>query len=324
MVYLLPSDGMRTSVSIVMLAASAASASLLVMMSRGPLSISSSPLVGLYEFKATKAQQAGFSLDAMFLDWNDPDAVPKLQSFLSSATSHQRLPLITLEPFPDRAAGRTNVDLLPDVLSGRHDQRLVAIAKVMADNPGAVLLRFAHEMDKAGQYPWAFTDPSHYLRLYHYVHNKVSTLKPKNIRWVWSPIGSSSADRFWPGDHYADLIGISIYTSRAWSGDGALQSFSNRLQRKRWLHERYGLPLLIAETGVSGSSIDQQPWLAEALQSLRRFPEVCGLVYFHAPQPEWMPLPTGHEDWQLNPEVLHWFQQQLPLPSRPGLSCVET
>jgi beta-mannanase len=314
---------MRALGSIALVTASAFTSALLVVLSHAAPAPPVSPLVGLYEPVATAAQRRSFDLEVLFLDWNDPHAVPQLQDFLARARQQQRLPLLTLEPFPNRADGRTNRDLLGDVLSGRHDAAISSIARTLAAHPGTVLLRFAHEMDKPGQYPWGYADSSRYLRLYHYVYDKVATERPTNLRWVWSPAGNSRADRYWPGDPYVDLIGLSIYASRAWTPDRSLEGFAEQLEKKRWLQQRFGRPLLVAEAGVSGSPADQQGWLREALASLPRFPEVCGLVYFHAPQPRWMPLPTGHEDWQLHSSVLVWLLNRLPLPSRQGLSCQE-
>lgn len=315
-------DAVRLPRSFGLLLISMVSASLLVVMSRSSHQVQAAPLVGLYEYQPTTAQRGQFGIAVMFLDWNDPQAVPLVRKFLSEAQQQRRLPLLSLEPFPDRAAGRSNGDLLGDVMGGSQDQRLLAIGRELANHPGPVLLRFAHEMDKPGQYPWSFADPSHYLRLYHAVHDKVSTLKATNIHWVWSPIGSPRADRYWPGDHYVDVIGLSIYASRAWNQDRTLDSFADILHRQQWLHRRYGRPLLVAEAGVSGPSADQRQWLTEALQTIGSSAEVCGLVYFQAPQPRWMPLPTGHEEWQLKPPALQWFLQQLPLSLRGRPSCV--
>ncbi|NDG73925.1 MAG: hypothetical protein EBX49_00970 [Synechococcaceae bacterium WB8_1B_136] len=314
---------MRALQPLALVIASAVTTAMLVFLNHIASTPPTPPLLGLYEYQETSAQQAPLDLAVLFLDWNDTQALPRLQSFLASAHQQQRLPLLTLEPFPDRAAGRDNDDLLGDVLNGRHDQAITAITRTLANHPGPVLLRFAHEMDKPGQYPWGYSDPSRYIRLYHYVYTKVAGHRPANIRWVWSPAGSSRADLYWPGDHYVDVLGISIYASRAWTANHALESFAQQLEQRRWLQRRFGRPLLVAEAGVSGSSSDQQRWLSDALTALPRFPEVCGLVYFHAPQPRWMPLATGHENWQLKSDVLGWLLQQLPLPQRSGMSCLE-
>jgi len=314
---------MRPLASLALVAVSATTSALLVLLSHRSSHPPSPPLVGLYEYQASSAQGGRFALEPTFLDWNDPQLLPRLHHFLSQAELRGRLPLLTLEPFPDRRAGRSNQDLLADVLAGRHDSALAGIARSLASHPGPVLLRFAHEMDKTGQYPWAYRDPDRYIRLYHYVFGKIVAQGADNVRWVWSPAGNPRADRYWPGDAYVDLIGLSIYASRAWQLTRELETFGQQFDQKRWIAQRYGRPLLVAEVGVSGAASDQQLWLEQALQSLHRYPEVCGLVYFQAPQPSWMPLPTGHENWSLKPSVLQWLRQQLPLSPRYGRSCLE-
>jgi len=314
---------MRALGSLALVAGSAITASLLVMLSQMTSPPFNQPLVGLYEPMDTNLQNHPLKLEILFLDWNDIKAKPQLQAFLTRAKEKQRLPLLTLEPFHDRAAGRSSADLMEDVINGHHDKAIAYISQTLATHPGPVLLRFGHEMDITGQYPWGFKSPSNYIKLYQTVFQKFALQRPNNLQWIWSPAGRPGADRFWPGNDYVNLIGISIYASRAWTQDRSLQSFSQQLEQKRWLQQRYGRPLLLAEVGVSGSAAEQKRWIEEALASLSRFPEVCGLVYFQAPQPAWMPLPTGPENWQLKAKPLRWLLDQLPLPARRGLACVK-
>ena len=315
---------MRPLGSLALLAASAVTSALLVLFSHRASQTSHSPLVGLYEYEVSSSQSAPFALEVTFLDWSDPKIDSQLRSFLHRAIFRHRLPLLTLEPFPDRRNGRRNADLLADVLSGRHDAAIARIARTLAAHPSTVLLRFGHEMDKPGHYPWAYRDPDRYIRLYHYVYGRFNLEKPTNLRWIWSPAGTPNAVHYWPGDHYVDLIGLSIYASRAWTSDRRLESFSDQLNRQWWIARRYGRPVLVAEAGVSGSAADQQRWIGDALSTFQHYPELCGLVYFQAPQPLWMPLATGHENWALKPKVLQWFQRQLPVSPRYGRSCVES
>jgi len=314
---------MRSLRSLVLVATSALTSGVLLMLSYASANPPTRPLVGLYEYEPSSSQQARLDLAVGFFDWNAPDLLPQIHTFLQRSRRQRRVPLLNLEPFSDRAAGREKVDLLSDVFAGRYDRRLEALGLLLAADPSPVLLRFGHEMDKTGQYAWSFRDPKHYISLYHYVYGKLNGKALPHVRWVWSPAATPKAYRFWPGDAYVDLIGVSIYASRAWTPDRSLERFSDILERNRWLQRRYGRPLLVAEAGVSGSAADQQRWLKDALAALAAVPEVCGLVYFQASQPTWMPLPTGHEDWQLKPDPLNWLLQHLPLPKRRGPACVE-
>lgn len=314
---------MRTLGSFALVAASAATSGLLLMLSQVSANPPLRPSVGIYEYQPSDTQRSQLDLMVDFFDWNDPDLPSKVQAFLNRSRRQQRLPLLNLEPFADKTSGQGNVDLLSDVLAGRYDKRLEALADTLRAESLPVLLRFGHEMDKTGQYAWSFSNPKYYISLYQYVYRKLNGKAMPHVRWVWSPAGTAQADRFWPGHAYVDLIGISIYASRAWTRDRSLESFSVILERNRWLQRRFGRPLLVAEAGVSGSAADQQRWIKDAVEAMAEFPEVCGLVYFQAPQPSWMPLPTGHENWQLKQGPLGWLLEQLPLAKRRGLACVE-
>jgi endoglucanase len=314
---------MRTVGSFALVAASAVTSGLLLMLSHASANPPIRPIVGLYEYQLNDTKNSQLDLMVDFFDWNAPDLQSKVQAFLKQSRQQRRLPLLNLEPFADQASGRGNADLLSDVLTGHYDKRLQTLANTLRAESLPVLLRFGHEMDKTGQYAWGFSDPKHYITLYQYVYSKLNGKAMPHVRWVWSPAGTPEADRFWPGHAYVDLIGISIYASRAWTTDHSLESFSEILQRNLWLSQRYGRPLLVAEAGVSGSAVDQQRWIKDAVVAMAKFPEVCGLVYFQAPQPNWMPLPTGHENWQLKQGPLGWLLKQLPLAKRRGLACVE-
>jgi endoglucanase len=314
---------MRSSQSLLLVASSAVASLLLVFLTITASEPPRSPLFGFYERAESDLQKRRLGIEILFLDWQDPNATARLITFLKRAQQRQRIPLITLEPHPRYEAGRGQETLWADVMTGHHDQTINSIATTLATSRNPILVRFGHEMDIKGQYPWSFNDHERYISMYQYVHKKFGGSRLSHVYWVWSPAGRPNSHLFWPGGAFVDVIGISAYATRAWRADRSLESFTQILERTRWLHRRYGRPLLIAEAGVSGSSADQQRWLSEAVKALPRFPEVCGLVYFNAPQPSWMPLETGHEDWSLQQGPLDWLMQRLPLPARRGLSCVE-
>lgn len=314
---------MRVFNTLLLVTSSAIASLLLVLLTNFSFKSPRSPLIGLYEKTETDPQNRHLDIDILFLDWHDSTASKQLVHFLTRARQRQRIPLLTLEPHPQYEAGRDRDTLWEDVMTGRHDDVISSLAATLRTSPEPVLVRFAHEMDIKGQYPWSFDDHERYVSMYRYVHQKFSKSRLSHVYWVWSPAGRNDSHLFWPGGAFVDVIGISAYASMSWSADRSLESLAQILERTRGLHRRYGLPLLIAEAGVSGSADDQQRWLSEGLKALTRFPEVCGLVYFNAPQPSWMPLATGHEDWSLQQVPMEWLMQHLPLPARRGFSCVE-
>jgi cellulose synthase (UDP-forming) len=313
---------MRVLGSIALVVSAVVTSTLLVFMSDIASAPLRPPLVGFYEKNESSLEDDPLDLEVLFMDWHNPDAPRILEEFLRRSRQKRRIPLLTLEPHPDYRQGRKIEDLHEDTLRGRNDTAIASIASSLANHPGVVLLRFAHEMDIKEQYPWSFADPGYFVSFYRYVYRRFADHRLPHVRWVWSPAGKSSAKHFWPGSHYVDVVGLSAYATRAWSPDQSLESFSRIVKRSVHLARDHQLPLLIAEAGVSGSADEQRLWLKDAIATLSQSSDICGFVYFNAPQPYAMPLATGHEDWSLQHGSLRWLIQQLPLPARRRMSCV--
>lgn len=314
---------MRALGSLALVASSAVTASLLLMLSLNTTDKSVRPIIGLYEPAATREHRRHLDLEILFLAWSDPKAEAKIKDFLARAKRLRRIPFLTLEPFPCQKTRHEQIDLAVDVLTGKHDKNIDTISHTFSHYNGPILLRFAHEMDITGQYPWSLKNENDYIKIYRYFYKRITGQGSRELYWVWSPAGKPKANLFWPGKEYVDVIGLSVFASRAWTADHSLQSFSEQLQEKMALQRRFQKPVIIAEVGVSGTDFEQTQWILEAIASLYRFPSVCGFVYFQAPQPSWMPLKTGHEDWQLKPNAMRTLMNQLPLQQRIGSSCIE-
>jgi beta-mannanase len=316
---------MTRSKQMVLVVASFASSALLVWISHIGIKSFFNPVfyIGVYEPLHSEVQQAPLTMVAYFLDWAEPDTPAVLAALLSQARRLNRLPLITLEPFHDRRLpNNRRINLDDEVVAGTYDSVIDSIAEVIRRDNRPILLRFGREMEIPNQYPWSWSDPERFIRFYRYVYGRLAARDTPNVRWVWSPVGHDNARDYWPGSDAVDLIGLPVYASRSWNADGELVSFRSIYGNRRWLYESFQKPLLVAELGVSGSPEDQEVWLLDAIGSHGSFPELCGVVYVHAPQPLWMPLPTGPEDWSLKPGAMTALTEQLPLPARPGPSCL--
>jgi beta-mannanase len=270
---------------------------------------------GAYRYPELEHPLPHSSIESTFVSWMDAQAPQHISSVLERARQRRSLALITLEPFPDPYRPQSDRTLVRDVVRGDYNQRIKAVLEPLCRPEQPVLLRFAHEMDNAGQYPWSVKRGEDYVRLYRSVWAQARHPQCRRIHWVWSPAGNRKSGIFWPGGDAVDLIGVSVYSSPRWSQNGELRSFAQVYEQRRWLHLRFRKPLLVAEMGVSGTNQQRRRWLMDAREAIRRYPELIGWVYFSAPQPTWIPLPTGHEDWSLS-------SQLLDLVTSPRLSSV--
>jgi endoglucanase len=256
-------------------------------------------LTGVYHYPEVAESLPHSTIETAFVNWVDPIAPQQIAQVLQRAKQRRSLPLITLEPFADPALPNGNQTLVNDVIRGLYQHHLRASLAELCRLDQSVLLRFAHEMDHTGQYPWSVEKGPEYVRLYRSVWSTAQASGCRRLHWVWSPAANGDPRQFWPGGDAVDLIGVSVYTSPRWNKNGKLSSFKDMYEHRRWLFNLYQKPILIAEMGVSGELEQRKTWLIEARSALKHYPELIGWVYFSAPQPRWIPLPTGHEDWSL-------------------------
>jgi beta-mannanase len=227
----------------------------------------------------------------------------QLKEFLSESKTERTVPMISLEPFPPVNRLTKPNQLHSDILSGKYDQEIKSILIVLKQEQRPILIRFAHEMDVPGQYPWCFENGIFYIEIYRYLRETAKKLAATNLIWVWSPQGRVTADHYWPGDDQVDIIGISVYASKSFNARQELKSFQKILGEKIWLSKRFNKPLIAAEVGVSGTEAQQEQWMRNALKHINN-QEVRGFFYFQSAQPSFMPLKTGPEDWRLKGEAL--------------------
>ncbi len=281
------------------------------------LSYNSSPsqaLLGVYDPDHAFTKTSIITLEHHFVPWR-PDNANELSQALGQAQQHQRIPLITLESWPWNWQGLERSTLLPDIVAGRYNETLDRCLKEIAKlNNQKVLLRWGHEMEIVGQYPWSVEDSQSYIAAYRYIVARAKQLGIDNIIWVWSPAGNGNAGNYWPGEDVVDIVGISIYATPAWHPDRTqtLPSFARLMQQKQKNLHRWGKPVLIAEVGVNAPASEQQQWLTEAIGQLKNFPTVIGWVYFNQIQPEIVPLTIPRPDWKLDRRAAQSLVEQWP------------
>jgi len=281
------------------------------------------PAFGVYDPSGDFTNLDGVQIDHYFVPWRLDNAT-ELDIALTKAQQQNRLPLITLEPWPWNWQRMTSETLLTDIAAGKYDptlERIFQLIKTRASQP--ILLRFAHEMEMVDQYPWSKADAQQYIAAYRHVVDLARRLDVQNLYWVWSPAGNQSAAAYWPGDGYVDYVGISIYATPEWTWGlapaGELLSFRDLIEHKYWPAAKFHKPMILTEVGVNAPATAKQKWLDESVTILQEFPAIKAWVYFNQVQPAIVPLDIGVPQWQLNrfqAERLmqRWQKQKLSNP----------
>jgi cellulose synthase (UDP-forming) len=249
--------------------------------------------IGMYD-----PWQAATDLPLDLEHWYIRQDEPLLLQGALNRTRDRRIVLVTVEPFPQRG-DRTPV--LDTIVAGNRDGELRKLARVAREaSPQVVLLRWAHEMELSGLYPWAANHPELYQAAYRHVVELFRAEGADNVRWVWSPVGNVGLEAYYPGDDVVDYVGVTVLGDPGWDANFGLapQSFAQLLEPKYERLAAYGKPIVVAEFGVSGPPERQQDWLQGAARSIGQFPLVRALSYFNDVNAENNHL-SSRPDWRL-------------------------
>lgn len=90
---------------------------------------------------------------------------------------------------------------------------LAAGLQELKDAGVVVLWRPFHEMN-GGWFWWGAQPPAEFVKVWRHMFDYFSkTKKLDNLLWVYGPNQQDDADKYYPGDEYADIIGLDAYTN---------------------------------------------------------------------------------------------------------------
>lgn len=254
-----------------------------------------------------------------FVSWEKADEAFML---IENIRKKGRVPLLTVEPFTT-ASGEPQ-QVLTDTVRGKNDATISALADaVRKHHEQVVIVRFAHEMELIGNYPWSQPDTALYIQAFRHVVDLFRERGATNARWVFGPAGNDNAPGYYPGDDYVDYVAVAVLGSEAWDirggnarGSTFVEIFTPKYQRV----VQFGKPVILPELGVSATTEGRTPeevvqykdqWLKDAFQALESFPMLRGVVYHNAlnvPN-RWM---GDTPDWRINSHLL-WAPDDMPV-----------
>lgn len=262
---------------------------------------------GVYDPDGDFAPMDGVVIEHLFLPWEDV-YLDTLYDADEYAFERNRALLVTLEPWTwSRSERNTAQYLRRGIERGQYDQNMTAVCEVLGRLKSPVTLRFAHEMDdKSGQFIWAAWNPDTYIQAYRRMIDVCRASAP-DISVMWSPLGDEEMAKYYPGDDYADLIGLTVFGLQAWDQAkyGHNRSFDEIFAPRYERAAAFGKPVVVAELGYVGNLDYVELWKNAVRQVKDDYPQLVGVVYFNFPEVYPWPQGFGMPDWRVKNQVLN-------------------
>ncbi|MDU8925959.1 glycosyl hydrolase [Alisedimentitalea sp. MJ-SS2] len=261
---------------------------------------------GVYDPDGDFASDGEVVIEHLFLPWEDV-FLESLYDADGYAQERNRALLVTVEPWTwSRSERNTAQYLRRGIERGEYDGNMTAICDVLGTLKSPVTLRFAHEMDDhSGQFIWAGWDPDIYITAYKHMVDLCKVSAPK-ITVMWSPLGDEDMAKYYPGDDYADLIGLTVFGLQAWdqAKHGGDRSFDDVFAPRYERAAAFGKPVVVAELGYVGQVDYVKLWENSVRQVKEAYPQLVGVIYFN--QHEVYPWPEGFgaPDWRVKNQIL--------------------
>lgn len=258
-------------------------------------------------------EQLSFDLVSIYQAWGDREGAWQFKEHLDQIAEKGYTPMVTWEPWTNNfsmadsiAELQQNYGVFRHIASGTFDIYIDSVAGILKNFGQPVFLRFAHEFDNPA-YPWSATGANtaeSFKEAWRYVHDRFRALEAHNVIWVWNPYSPANLASYYPGEGYADWIGVTGLDYGPYSGPGTPQPFDSLY---RPFHDAINqlahLPVMVAEFGTQARGAEADRWLREALASARRdFGEIKAWTVFHSDRDANLPPralgKVGHLDWQ--------------------------
>lgn len=256
---------------------------------------------GAYDPHGDFGEQKNVATEHLFLPWEDV-ALDTMKVADDYARSRGRNLLVTVEPWSWDASWRlTSDELRRKILAGGYDENMRAIARTIATLKSPVIVRWGQEMeDKTGRFSWSGWEPKDYIRAYRHMMDIVRKEAP-GVKIMWSPKGLDGLEAYYPGDDYADLIGLSVFGLEQYDrlAHGGPRNFVQATEKGYGLVEKYNKPVWIAELGYEGSDAYLRPWMDTATLKQADFPRLEEVVYFNDRDVHNWPFNLGRPDWRV-------------------------
>ncbi|MEZ4572161.1 MAG: glycosyl hydrolase [Thermomicrobiales bacterium] len=252
-------------------------------------------------------------LEHLFIAWADDEQGGVPIDRIRESYAAGRPVMLSIEPWP--IAGKSESSLLNDISAGGYDRNIGEAAAAIASIDQPILIRFGHEMDIDGLYPWATGKPDEYVRAYRHVVDIFRQQGAANILWVWSPAGTLDAPDYYPGNDYVDYVGTTILEYTGWeqeAGFATPRPINALIDEKYRLFKGLDKPLILAEVGIAIEPELKSDRLEELVYSAGSYPGIRAIVYFNDRNPE-NSASVDRPDWSLSADEVQVLEDAISL-----------
>jgi endoglucanase len=239
--------------------------------------------------------------EQLFLPWEDVE-LSTLPAADEYSFARGRKVLVTIEPWSwSQDWNVSPFELRNLILSGRRDENLQAICRVLANFRSPLIIRWAQEMENpSGRFTWANWPAKDYIAAYKRMIDIVRAMLP-NAQIMWSPKGEKNLQNYYPGDDYLDIVGLSVFGLEAYDmiEFRRPRSFAEILKQGYDLSAGYGKPIWVAELGYEDGLQYVAKWVQEATLSYPEFPQLKEVNYFNHKEVWPWPHNLGLPDWRV-------------------------
>ena len=257
--------------------------------------------LGAYDPHGDFKNYSGVKIEHLFMPWLDVD-LSALYTADSYALERGRSLLITIEPWSWSGDWHLTPDQLKDrVLSGSYDETIKSIAKVISELKSPVTIRWGQEMeDTSGRFAWSGWKPEDYIAAYRRFHDLTHPIAAQ-AKFMWSPKGNSNLAEYYPGDDYADAVGLSVFGFQKYDNGnfGRDRTFNEVLKPGYDLVATFGKPVVVAELGYDGTDGYVASWAKAVTKPNAEFPLLTTVVYFDDKENHAWPGNFGLPDWRV-------------------------
>ncbi len=259
---------------------------------------------GAYDPASELQGNANIIVDHIFLSWTY-DNTSSLAEAKEKANLRGRKLFVSLEPWPSEEL--TKETLLKDIANGGYDMQTTKFCGQMSSLGNNAWISWGHEMDHdlTERYPWSNKTAIDFITAYNHFVQLCRTVSPE-AQFIWSPVGNSNLEPYWPGADTVDMVGVPVYSYPEFDKKtyGHDRTFKEAFGEKYARLTKFQKPVVIVELGVFGKADYQQYWLDQAKLSYKTFPLLNSVIFFNAQDtPGAWGADYATPDWRLQPGV---------------------